>query len=79
MPFSGLQARKDQALETRKYKLPQVYGMANQRHRARMETKDVIKTAVPEGERPQYKQRQRSKEWKLKRDWKEAADGQKRL
>lgn len=48
-----------------------------------METKDVIKAAVPAGERPQYKQRQSSpqcgsKERKLKRDWKEAADGQKR-
>lgn len=32
--------------------------MANKRHRARTEIKDVIKAAVSAGERPRYKQGQ---------------------
>lgn len=61
--------------------------MANKRHRARTEIKDVIKTAVPAGERPQYKQGQNAPQCssigkdatrhRLK-DWKEAVGGQKR-
>ena len=61
--------------------------MANKRHRARMEIKDVIKTAVPAGERPRYEQGQSAPQCssigkdatrqRLK-DWKEAVGGQKR-
>lgn len=36
------------------------YGTANKRHRARTEIRDGIKTAVPAGERPRYKQVQKA-------------------